>query len=181
MINIEKIAVGLKHFQEWLLDLTRLNLVTTSKDLIIHVDESVTKKFCIGVVNNRFFFGIQEEELNWFSVFPWLHLAAKLNHKRLYFVCDEQAVESAMLPCFALSFQPESIQKIELIASKSVIDIRKIEINEYGDVVMISKDPVMTLPVVSDFEEGSIGGLKGGKLKNKPKFEIRKKGQNEHR
>lgn len=181
MINTDKIVIGLKHFQEWLLDLTRLNLVTTSKDLIIHVDESVTKKFCIGMANNRFFFGIQEEELRWFGAFPWLHLAARINHKRLYFVCDEQIVEAAMLPCFALSFQPESLQKIELIASKSTIDVRKIEIDEYGNVVMISRDPVMTLPIVSDFEEGSIGGLKGGKLKHKPKFDNRKKNPNEHR
>lgn len=170
MIDTAKILNSLREFQAWIFDLKRAGMVTTTDDIIIHVDESITKRFCIGIHDNKFFFGMQEPELVWFRGFPWSHLAAKKTSKKIYFVCDEQIIMENKLPSFALSFQPDSPQKIGLITSRPFIDIRKININEHGEVVGVSKEVVCRIQVISDFEEGTLVGLIEAKNKMKPKF-----------
>lgn len=173
-MDIQNIIKSLRDFQMWILDLKKVGMVTTTDDIIIHVDEAITRRFCLGVHDNKFFFGMQEPELCWFKGFPWSHLAAKKSAKKIYFVCDEQAVSQAKMPAFALSFQPDSPQKIELIASRPFIDIRKIEIDLNGEVTGVSKEVIVRIPIATDFEEGTLAGLMEAKNKIKPKKKLSK-------
>jgi hypothetical protein len=149
-------------FQEWIADLRRGGLAKSTSNMVIGIDEVVARRFCIGLAENKVFFGIQDRELEWFSGLPWLHVAVKKGGKKMAFVSEETTAGGVSLPSFAISF--EAGDKVGLISRCQYLDIRKIEVNDDGCVVAISKRILTTVDVYHVIDDESIAELRGGRI-----------------
>lgn len=153
---------GLSCFQEWIADLRRGGLARSTSNMVIGVDDVVARRFCIGMAENRVFFGIQDRELEWFLDLPWLHVAVKKLGKKMAFVSEKTSAGGVSLPSFAISF--EAGDKAGLISRCKYLDIRKINVGDDGFVSAISKRVITTVDVFHVVDEESIAGLIGGRL-----------------
>jgi len=155
----------LERFQSWLIGLRYGGMARAEAEHIVSVDPEVTRRFCVGLVDGRLFFGVQEPELSWFRDLPWLHVACRRGGTRMSFVTEECVVSGATIPCFALSFLSDHREQIALISRYHYLDIRVVEPRtgpEEG-LISISGSVLTTVDVVVTEDESCLPGLLAGR------------------
>lgn len=152
-------ATALQMLQNWILGLRKTGLASTTSDQVITIEPAATRRFCIGIVESRVFFGVQMSELEWFQTLQWLHVAVRASGTKLSFVSEQTSVEGNTIPCFALSLETGDRALISKVANQSYLDVRKIGMDESGNVNSISKKIFFTISIVLTKEEHTIDGL----------------------
>ena len=163
-MNNDALLDGLAIFQNWIMELRRNGLAFNNASLILDIDESIARRFCIGIAEDRLFFGVQEGEIGWFGAIPWLHLAVKVGTKNISFVTEEIVFGDSLIPPFALTMKTDSREKAQMLTRMHYLDIRKVRVDqETGFVSQISKNIITTLDVVSVEDDRSMEGLIAGR------------------
>lgn len=169
--TVDGIQTGVGHpimhsmqlFQRWLLELRQAGMASTTMDRVVDIELAATRSFCIGVAENRIFFGLQAAELAWFLGLPWLHVAVRRGGQNITFVCEESTVGDVALPCFALALKTESREKVALLTRQHYLDVRRIEVGVNDEVTSVSRRVLGTVDIQIVENERSLEGLLAGK------------------
>lgn len=126
------ILAAIQEFQSWLLNIKRKNLVSkepSGDKLIVRLSEDVSRRFCLGVAEERIFLGIQPLEMRWFQGLPWLHVAIKKGSKSLNLVGEETTLDGITLPYFAIALCADNSEKFLKLIKTRYLDVREISLD----------------------------------------------------
>lgn len=151
--------------QKWLHDLEGHGLArAANSERIIVIAEAAAARFCLGIKDNRTFFGAQTNELSWFGGLPWLKVALRKGSNRINFVCEQVTVGSMTLPAFALAFQTPSTDRVNELTRYHVLDIRHIDIDQAGRVRSVAPDLTTTIDIDVVEDDTTMVGLLAGQM-----------------
>lgn len=140
---------GLAAFQNWMATLRRDGMATSERNMVIDIDDDIARRFCIGIAEDRLFFGVQELEAEWFGALPWAHLAIRSASKNISFVTEEISLSGYDIPAFAIAMRADSQERARILSRVREIDIREVRLDETsGFISRVSRVALTTVPVI---------------------------------
>ena len=121
------------------------------------VQPSLSKSFCIGLHDLRYFIGIPKECMAWFLDLPWLHAEVSPESSWLSLRCRRSQVPSVALPAFSLNFDVQPPGYTVALMHYHYLDVRAIDqIPCEGGAFSISREVYMTLSIRVAQSSGSL-------------------------
>lgn len=162
-LDLDPMVIAIQLFQTWLLDLQRrkLALVESPDSRILHINQEVTKRFCVGTAEDHIFLGIPTEEMSWFQNLPWLHVALKRGSSRINLVSEQTTIQNVTAPYFALALHVDNSQKISILLKNKNLHIREVSVDEHGVVNGVSKKVCFTITIICVDEDSNVASLLG--------------------
>jgi hypothetical protein len=143
---------GIRAFVAWFTARRAAGEVTMSSDRMIDVLPALSRRFCIGLNDARYYIGLPPEAREWFTTMPWLHATVGTASKSLSLVCERSRAPGAELREFALNFELPVAGIVKMLCCYHYLDVRWIE--HTGDIrpdgtqpVRVGRDVVMTLDI----------------------------------
>lgn len=174
--GVHPILMSVQCFQSWLQFISRKHQVdfNHSDKSIIHINENISRRFCLGIAENRIFLGIQPNEMKWFKGIPWLHVALRKNSQKINIVCEETTIDNVTIPYFAIALNTSSAEKINKLTKYHYLDVRLIQLDASGTVRGVSQFVSTTLSIIVVNEDENLISLLADKVgkssSNRSKF-----------
>ena len=150
-------AAAVRAFTAWFQRQRQDGGIAMPAEGMLDVQPSLSKSFCIGLHDLRYFIGIPKECMAWFLDLPWLHAEVSAESSWLSIRCRRSRAAAAPLPAFSLNFDVQPPGYIAGLIHYHYLDVRAIDQmpTEGGD-FNISREVYMTLDIRVAQTSGSL-------------------------
>lgn len=117
-------------------------------DGVLNVLPALSRHFCVGMYDLRYFIGVPREFMTWFQDLPWSHIEVAAEESCLSARCKRSQAPGANLPAFALNFDVQPPGYTQALVHYHFLDVRAIDpVPAKGGAFHISREVYLTLPV----------------------------------
>lgn len=161
----EQESAGIRAFLAWFKRQRAAGTITMPSEDMLDVQPELSREFCVGIHDMRYFIGIPRECVEWFFELPWLHAAISTAASRLSLVCERVRAPGLEVPAFALNFTVHPESYIKGMAHYHYLDVRVVDIHQQEESrYAISREVYMTLDIRSVSTERSFRAVLDGRL-----------------
>lgn len=145
---VERESSALRAFSAWFRKQHADGGVAVPAEGVLNVLPGLSKSFCVGMYDLRYFIGIPREFMNWFQDLPWAHLEVAPGISRISLLCRPSKVTGATLTSFALNFDVQPAGYTQALLHYHFLDVRAIDpMPAQGGTFRLSREVYLTLPV----------------------------------
>lgn len=124
---------------------------------VLDVQPSLSKTFCIGLHDLRYFIGFPRDCAAWFLDLPWQHAEVGAASSWLSLRCRRSRSATAPLPAFSLNFDVQPPGYLAGLIHYHYLDVRAIDVMpSEGGAFSISREVYMTLDIRVTQTSGSL-------------------------
>jgi hypothetical protein len=141
-------AVAAREFMAWFQRQRHEGGIAMPAENVLEVLPSLSRSFCIGLHDLRYFIGVPRELVRWFFDLPWLCAEVGAETSLLSLHCRRSHAAAAPLPAFTLNFDVQPPGYLAGLVHYHFLDVRAIDaIPANGGPFGISREVYMTLDI----------------------------------
>lgn len=153
----EREAHAAREFVTWFTTQHKSGGISMPTENVMDVQPSLSRQFCIGLHDLRYFIGIPKECMSWFLDLPWLFAEVNPNSSWLSLRCRKLQAPGLTLPAFSLNFDVQPPGYTMALVHYHFLDVRAIDqIPVEGGAFQISREVYMTLDIRVSQASGSL-------------------------
>lgn len=115
---------------------------------VMDVQPSLSREFCIGLHDMRYFIGIPRAVAGWFLDLPWACAAISSLNSSLMLACRDAEAPGLTVPAFSLSFDVRPAGYTKSLAHYHYLDVRITDpVPNEPSAFRISREVHATLPI----------------------------------
>lgn len=145
---MERESSALRAFGTWFKKQHAGGGVAVPAEGVLNVLPGLSKSFCVGMYDLRYFIGVPREFMSWFQDMPWSCLEVVAGVSRISLRCRPSKAAGATLSSFALNFDVQPAGYTQALLHYHFLDVRAIDpMPAEGGAFRISREVYLTLPV----------------------------------
>jgi hypothetical protein len=150
-------AAAVRAFTAWFQRQRQDGGIAMPAEGVLDVQPSLSRSFCIGLHDLRYFIGIPKECMSWFLDLPWLQAEVSAESSWLSVRCRRARAAAAPLPAFTLNFDVQPPGYMAGLIHYHYLDVRAIDqMPAEGGAFSISREVYMTLDIRVAQTSGSL-------------------------
>lgn len=148
-------AQAVREFSAWFQDQRRSGGIAVPSESRLEVQPSLSREFCIGLYDLRYFIGIPASCSGWFLDMPWLHALVHPGSSWFSLAC---ARPSSAGNSFVLAFNVQPSSYLLGLLNYHFIDVRVLDGSHPGEDggFRISREVFLTLPIRVDIKNNNL-------------------------
>ena len=133
-------------FVEWMNHHYRDGGISMPSQHLLEVQPRLSREFCIGLHDMRYYIGVPTSTGRWFFGLPWA--CAAVSGSSLLLVCRAAQGQGLAIPAFCLSFEVNPANYTRGLSHYHFLDVRTVELDrQRPGAFHISRRVASTLPV----------------------------------
>lgn len=150
-------AAAVRSFTAWFQRQRQDGGIAMPAEGVLDVQPSLSKSFCIGLHDLRYFIGIPKECAAWFFDLPWQYAEVSAESSWLSLRCHRSRAAATPLPAFSLNFDVQPPGYMAGLIHYHYLDVRAIDkMPSEGGTFSISREVYMTLDIRVAQTSGSL-------------------------
>jgi hypothetical protein len=147
-LTIEREAIAVRAFGAWFRQQHGNGGLAVPADGVLDVQPALSRRFCVGLHDLRYFIGIPKDFMSWFAELPWLRAEVAPDSSSLSLRCKQSKAPGAVLPAFTLNFDVQPPGYTRALLHYHYLDVRAIDtIPSAGGAFHISREVYLTLSI----------------------------------
>jgi hypothetical protein len=144
----ERESAAVRAFGAWFRQQHSGGGLAVPADGVLDVQPALSRQFCVGLHDLRYFIGVPKEYMTWFPELPWLRVDVAPDSSTLAIRCRQSKAPGAALPAFALNFDVQPPGYTRALLHYHYLDVRAIDtMPSAGGAFHISREVYLTLSV----------------------------------
>lgn len=119
-----RISAAVRAFMQWFAEQRSAGEIAMPGERILDVQQALSNRFCIGLLDKRYYLGIPPECGDWFGSLPWMHVNVAQDGASLALVCDHWRRRPPALAAFAMTFDRAPAAVVQMLSNYHFLDVR---------------------------------------------------------